>query len=385
MGNSLDSLTLDTTAPTVYGGSATLAPNNSPYASGGVTYWPGYGAVGPAASYTPYATNGVTYWPGYGAVGPAGESTSAPNILTTGDTSGNLSLDQALSQLTSAQTTPQNISYPTLNLNPDWFQVPDMNSYVKAAFNDPSLVQYYTQVLQDAQGDVNRAIDRLKQDYQQGLRYTSQDVDRLTTQEKEDLSSSLKTLGLQFSGETQNLLDTLNRRGMAVTQAQAGPGAGPLATGTGGRGGYEMGQLGQSQALRQEAVQRTADRNLQNIGISAQRQVTSLGQTQTRGIEDWTRALQEFQTQQLKSREQEAQQIGSQQQSMAMAQKQLDLQKAQLEQANALYGGTGSSSSSSVNPNDAGSIKSAFPGYAGWNDPNAIIQDYAKTQGAGKQ
>lgn len=38
----------------------------------------------------------------------------------------------------------------------------------------------------------------------------------------------------------------------------------------------------------------------------------------------------------------------------------------------------------SVNPNDANSIKNAFPGYAGWNDPNAIIGDFKATGGQGK-
>ena len=37
-----------------------------------------------------------------------------------------------------------------------------------------------------------------------------------------------------------------------------------------------------------------------------------------------------------------------------------------------------------VNPNDANSIKATFQGYAGWNDPNAIINDFKDTGGAGK-
>ncbi len=37
-----------------------------------------------------------------------------------------------------------------------------------------------------------------------------------------------------------------------------------------------------------------------------------------------------------------------------------------------------------VNPNDAGSIKSAFPGYASWNDSASIVADYKATGGSGK-
>jgi len=37
-----------------------------------------------------------------------------------------------------------------------------------------------------------------------------------------------------------------------------------------------------------------------------------------------------------------------------------------------------------VNPNDANSIKAAYQGYAGWNDPNAIIADFKATGGQGK-
>lgn len=37
-----------------------------------------------------------------------------------------------------------------------------------------------------------------------------------------------------------------------------------------------------------------------------------------------------------------------------------------------------------VNPNDANSIKSAYQGYVGWNDPAAIVADFKATGGQGK-
>lgn len=49
-----------------------------------------------------------------------------------------------------------------------------------------------------------------------------------------------------------------------------------------------------------------------------------------------------------------------------------------------LGGGSGGGAAS-VNPNDANSIKAAYPGYAGWNDSAAIIADFRATGGAGKE
>lgn len=343
-----------------------------------------YSAINPTPSratvFNPYATVAAASSPPISSTGY--------DIVLEGDTpSSDMSKVDFNALVNRVMEPPAQAKSVPINVDPSWFQIPtsaDMNQYLQAAFSDPSLIAYYTKVLEDAQGDYNRAVTRLKEDYTKGLRYSSEDIARLSQKERENLTSALETLGVTFTGERESLIDTLNKRGMLVTQKEAGPGTGDLAVGTQGRGGVESARLSEDQQLRQEAVQRTADRNLTNLGIKGQRDVETARQDLTRGTEDYTRQLQQIQTSQLRAKELEAKGIAEKKASDVMSQKGLSLQQAQVEAQNQ-SAGLPSSSPPSVNPDDVGSIKAAFPGYAGWNDPNAIKADYRATQGAGKR
>lgn len=228
--------------------------------------------------------------------------------------------------------------------NPSDFTVPvlgdvnDPNSLVGKAYT--SLAPYYTKILQEAGGDVNRAIARLEQDYQTGVRYTTEDVSRQTGYAKEDLNAALKSLGITFTQEQQGKTDTLNQRGIALTQ----PGrTGPMNVATEGQGGTEMSMLKEDEQLRQEATQRAASRQIEQLGIGGQRQLASLSQSRTRGGEDVTRQYQQYEEQLQQERENRALGIGQAKQQEQLAQQGLDIQKNIL---SAQFGGSGGSGGS---------------------------------------
>lgn len=212
-------------------------------------------------------------------------------------------------------------------------QAPDLKAIEDKVYNQ--LKPYYMQILTESNGDFTRATDRLKQDYQKGIRVASEDFGRQTGEELANLHNSLNTLGINFNQEQDTQINDLNKRGMAVYQnnpdgstnvvqktlpnpgsmnptgAPAGQvdnsGVNPM---TGlpnqqnlGRGGYELNQTLQDQQLRQEAVQRASNNKLQQYGIDYKRltnpnatdpsQQGTLEQGLNRGTEDQTRAKQQ--------------------------------------------------------------------------------------------
>lgn len=163
-----------------------------------------------------------------------------------------------------ATNIPQ-VTLPTLNV-----QLPSMNDlsskyneFLSRASNDPDIVNYYNQLLQQAQGDTQIAQQYLEQDYQTGTRNIL-----------DNLSGTLAQLGLTFTGEQQGLQNTLNQRGIGLTQDPSGK----LTYAGGGEAGYELGQLNQSQQLRQEAEQRSAQQGVTSLSQNLQKQLTSQGQ-----------------------------------------------------------------------------------------------------------
>lgn len=134
--------------------------------------------------------------------------------------------------------------------------------FLNDAANDPNLLAYYNGLITQAQGDTNVAIQNLYNDYQTGVRQT-------TT----NLQNSLAQLGLTFTGEQNSLLDSLNQRGIALTQNGS-----QLQYAGGGESQTELGNLNQSEALRQQAQQQSAVQAIQNLGNSYQTGVTSANQ-----------------------------------------------------------------------------------------------------------
>lgn len=191
------------------------------------------------------------------------------------------SIISSLTQLgTQLQGTLPQVSLPSLNL-----QLPsasDLDSkyqeFLNRAANDPDIVNYYNQLLQQAQGDTQIAQNFLEQDYQTGVRNTIANT-----------TAALQNLGLTFTGENQTQQDTLNKRGIALTeQPNAGNGQ-PLQYAQQGEAGTEKGQLSQSQSLRQEAENRSAQQSITGAGQTLQKGITSTGQQLTQTAQNYSK------------------------------------------------------------------------------------------------
>lgn len=241
------------------------------------------------------------------------------------------------------------------NIPSEVFQTTDPNTFLQKAYEE--LKPYYEKLLTEADGDVERAKTRLEEDWSKGVRQTS-----------EDLTANLAKLGIDFSKEQGSLLDTLNKRGVALTQNPEGG----LTYAGGGQAQTEYQQLSEDQKLRKEAEERTARRLTEQAGV-----------TKSRGQEDVTRQDQLYREQLQSQKEQQGVARAGVYQGAEQQQKANQLNQS-------IYGaqtGTsqGTSNTSSLNPNDANSIKAAFQGYRAWNDSAAILADYKATDGAGKQ
>lgn len=182
---------------------------------------------------------------------------------TTGVTDPNNVL-QAIQQL--AGTVSSNIPVPTIpTIGYTAPSVTDIsskfNEFLQRAAKDPDIVNYYNQLLQQAGQDTQLAEQYLESDYQTGIRNTIS-----------NLQGSLQQLGLTFKQENQQQQDTLNKRGIAVTQGADGK----LQYG-GGEAGNEISQTQQSQQLRQEAEQRTAQQNVTGLQATLQKGISSAG------------------------------------------------------------------------------------------------------------
>ena len=154
---------------------------------------------------------------------------------------------------------------PTLN-----FTAPsggDMDSkyreFLDRASKDPDIIKYYQSLLDFAKGDTDIAKQQLENDYKVGVRQTT-----------ENLGGSLAQLGLTFGGEERGLADTLNKRGIAMTDI----GGGKTAYAAGGQPATELGQLNDSQKLRREAEQRSASQGIEKLGISREKGITTANQ-----------------------------------------------------------------------------------------------------------
>jgi hypothetical protein len=180
-------------------------------------------------------------------------------------------ISQLISGEPSDATTPPSVSVAPLNFTAP--SISDVSSqyqtFLNQAANNTDLINYYQQLLQQAQGDTQIAISQLENDYQTGVRNTT-----------DNLSADLQQLGLTFTNENQSLKNTLNQRGIALTQS--GPGQSSLTySNAGGESGYEQSQLLQSQQLRSEAEQRTAQQNITGLGNTLDKGLTSQGQQLT--------------------------------------------------------------------------------------------------------
>lgn len=308
--------------------------------SGTIYRYSGYSWV-PVGSTTPAAQTPQQYnvvpepQPSSGYVSPTTQTITAaegPKTLTQED------IQNAINDALAKVQKPQPI-----NIDPSKFVIPDFNSFVTAAYNDPKVVAYYKSKLDLAQGNVDLAKSYITQDYQRGIRYAQEDTQRTSGRTMEDFTSAMKSLGLEQLTQEQNLADTLNKRGIALVQQ---PGAGGKATaatpmqfdetgapiyGTGGGyAGVERGKLAQDFTLRREALTRTKNRSLEDVTRGLSRTTEELGTQKERGLTQQDLQLRDTQLQLQQEREQKAFQAGTMAQQQQIAQQQMDIQKQQL-------------------------------------------------------
>lgn len=171
----------------------------------------------------------------------------------------------AINALAQSVSTPAPANLPSLNFTmPTGSDITDKyREFLQIAAKDPGIINYYNQLLAFAKGDTDLAKQQLETDYQTGVRHTT-----------DNLRSSLKNLGLTFGHESDTLLDTLNKRGIALIQDGS-----KLAYAGGGQAATELETLNESQRLRQEAEQRTAKQNIENAGIARTKGITSANQS----------------------------------------------------------------------------------------------------------
>lgn len=137
------------------------------------------------------------------------------------------------------------------------------DNFLKAAEKDPKIIDYYQGLLNLAQGDTTIATQFLNKDYETGTRQIT-----------DTLGNTLQQYGLAFKTESNNMLDQLNKRGIALTQDANGA----LKYAGGGQAATEYGQMRQSQQLRHEAASRTADQQKETLGITREKGLATTGQ-----------------------------------------------------------------------------------------------------------
>ena len=287
----------------------------------------------------------------------AGPGMSSQNSNANSGNMTSAQVQQLVQQLLSAQSTPAPAATPTpVTLDLSKFNFTDMATAEKAILADSDFTQYYQQLMTQAGGDYTEAIRSMNAQLSQGTTKLTAQTQLDTQNQVAQLQNSLQQLGLQKTTDTNSLLDTLNKRGIAVTQAGgpqsastqvATPGTttydangNPTTTGQGGEAGTELSNLSEDYALRQEAENRTTQYNLQNIGLTqssgqAALQETATEQQQAAQSKQVTSAAN-IQNEEAQAAAQQAQATEQQQQAQAST----AIQLAQLKQSGANVTGT---------------------------------------------
>lgn len=151
---------------------------------------------------------------------------------------------------------------------------------------------YYDKLAVQAKGDFATAVKLMTTDYQQGVRQAKEKYAYEQKYGTNDLTNALGTLGITFGQENESLMDTLNKRGIAVYDQ--GPNNQPNVvtptpfqpttdttnftygsnlsnsnpTANLGRGGFEIARQQQDQSLRAEAEMRAKMQPLEQSGIT---------------------------------------------------------------------------------------------------------------------
>lgn len=177
----------------------------------------------------------------------------------------------------------------------------DVADVAKTVANNPKLIAYYTQLAKEAQGDFDRAVSIMKEDYVKGVRDQKIQYAFSRDQQLKELNNTLNQLGISNFQDQRDTIDDLNKRGMAVYQNNTDGASNVLKTSDinsntdfnatdnfnntstiqnpqnpqMGEGGFELAQLQRKQQLQQEAQQRAATKPIEQAGIQL-KQYTNL-------------------------------------------------------------------------------------------------------------
>lgn len=171
---------------------------------------------------------------------------------------------------------------------PGPFGIPSYKSYYDQAYKD--LDAYYRRILAEEYGDVDRAVARLREDYDRGMRISTEDYvvnlayaqDSAAAARREEASTSAK--------ENRALTGNLLSRGVY----------------DGGVGDAARGETKSAQDLRREAIDRALKKSETDLGFTFQRGQEETTKTQKRGTEDTASNWQKFQTSKAMEREEKA-------------------------------------------------------------------------------
>ncbi|MCK9370931.1 hypothetical protein M0R04_13555 [Candidatus Dojkabacteria bacterium] len=274
-------------------------------------------AAAAASTGNPYYYGGNVAQPQY-TVG--GVPTSGENWQPIGS-GGNIDVNALLNQLTSPAVSVPKLDYTppsSAELQGKW------KEFLERAAKDPDIVNYYQKLLDQAAGDTRLAIDFLDRDYKMGVRHTS-----------DNLSETLKQLGLISEQEQETLAGNLNKRNIAVTDM----GGGKTAYAAGGQPARELGWLNEGQKLRKEAEQRSAGQKIEGMGLGREKGVTSANQQ-----------LQQFGTQTAYNKGQDIQSRASNYMGLYNQGQQSDLLSAQIKQQNQIDNPGQSNTRTHINP-----------------------------------
>lgn len=168
------------------------------------------------------------------------------------------------------------------------FDIPDYSSIYDSAYKD--LQDYYARILQETQGDVEKAKRRLMEDYQQGKRITLEDYAIQTGRARETAQAEYAQEDLTVPQEQRALLGNLLSRGVSQ----------------GGLAETKQQELKSRQELRREAIDRALRRSEEDAGYAKERGLETLTKEQRRGTEDVASDWRKFQTEKQQEREEKA-------------------------------------------------------------------------------
>lgn len=168
------------------------------------------------------------------------------------------------------------------------FQAPNFTTYYTDA--QKKLNDYYTRILAEEQGDVERAKRRLVEDYQRGFRINNEDYERNISYGRESYGASLSEQEMENAAEKAALEGDLVSRGVSQ----------------GGLADKKNIMLKDKQALRREAIDRALRKSEEDLKYGKERGLEEETVKQKRGTEDVATNWAKFNIEKSQEREEKA-------------------------------------------------------------------------------